>query len=73
MKPITLVAECACCGKEKKLKLTKKESELYMEYLIRGSSMGMIQDLFPRVPAWIRSCCIDQRSNSFGICPECSR
>lgn len=67
-----LTAVCSCCGHTEQFELNEKETETFYEYSLRGRQMGMLQDLFPRVPAWIRSCCIDQYSNGFCICPECS-
>jgi len=66
-----LLAECSCCGKEEEFELTKEETKLLDKYICYGRQMGMIQDLFPRVPAWIRSGCIDKGSNGFCICPDC--
>ena len=67
-----LYGECSLCGTEYEFKLNKKETEVYKKYLVLGRSMGMMQDLFPRVPAWIRSGSIDKYANGFCICPKCS-
>lgn len=66
-------ATCSVCGKVGVYKLNKKEKDTLMSYQILGRDMGFIQDLFPKVPAWIRSGAIDQYSGGFCICPDCSR
>ena len=68
---VELKATCSCCGKEESFTLNETETITLMEYEIFGREMGKIQDLFPRVPAWIRSGAIDQYSNGFCMCPEC--
>ena len=65
-------ALCACCGNTTVYEMDEEESKTYMEYVIRGREMGALQDLFPKVPNWIRSGAIDQYSSGFCICPECS-
>lgn len=67
-----LYGECSLCGEEYEFELNEQETETYKNYLVLGRSMGMIQDLFPRVPAWIRSGSIDKAANGFCICPKCS-
>lgn len=67
-----LIAQCSICGNEEKFELTDEELDTFYEYSLRGREMGMLQDIFPRVPAWIRSCCIDKYSGGFCICPKCS-
>ena len=66
-----LVTKCSVCGKEKGFELTERETEVLRKYICYGRQMGTLQKLFPRVPAWIRSGCIDQYSNGFCICPDC--
>ena len=44
---------------------------MYLNYQMNGRQLGFIQDLFPRVPVWIRSGAIDKYSDGFCICPEC--
>ncbi len=69
---ITLSATCSCCGRQVQFELDHGESVAYEEYRVFGSRMGMLQDIFPRVPAWIRSGAIDKRAFGFTICPKCS-
>ena len=68
----TLQAKCSCCGEIGTHKLTDEELATLKRYWCYGRQMGMIQDLFPNIPAWIRSGAIDQYSNGFCICPKCS-
>ena len=51
--------------------MDEKETKNYELYQIFGRYLGYIQDLFPNVPAWIRSGAIDQYSGGFCICPDC--
>lgn len=67
-----LVATCATCHENGIYIMDEKEMETLDEYYFKGRSMGMIQDLFPKIPAWIRSGCIDQYSGGFCVCPKCS-
>ena len=69
---IKITATCSLCGYEEEYALDQKESQTLLEYERLGRRMGYIQDLFPKVPAWIRSGAIDQYSNGFCICPKCS-
>lgn len=71
MDNITISATCSCCGKTVDYEMSEIETKTYLDYLIFGRSMGYIQDLFPDVPAWIRSGAIDQYSGGFCICPKC--
>ena len=68
---MTITATCSCCGKEKAYVLTAKEQKTLGQYRKSGRSMGMLQDLFPNIPAWIRSGVIDTTTGGFCICPEC--
>ena len=68
---MTLVATCACCGQAGVYEMNKEEAELLTRYWEKGRSLGFIQDLFPNVPAWIRSGAIDMYSDGFCICPDC--
>ena len=70
---ITLHAYCYYCDREKTFKLTEEETQTYLEYQKKGREMGLIQNVFPRVPAWIRSGAIDLYANGFCICPKCSK
>ena len=67
-----LVAKCSCCGNEGIYEMNEEEYKTFQRYKVYGRQMGYIQDLFPNVPAWIRSGAIDQYSDGFCICPECS-
>ena len=66
-----LLATCSICGKKEFFELTDEEENVFRKYLCHGRQMGYLQDLFPRVPAWIRSGAIDKYSNGFCICPRC--
>ncbi len=66
-----LVAKCACCGREGCYEMNDKEYATFLEYQHRGRELGYIQELFPKVPAWIRSGAIDKYSEGFCICPDC--
>ena len=68
----TLVAECAYCGQEGTYEMDEQETKTLDKYMIYGRQMGLLQNLFPKVPAWIRLGAIDQFSGGFCICPECS-
>lgn len=65
-------ARCVCCGQVGRYKMDDEEAQKFEEYQWRGRSMGMMQNLFPKVPARIRNGAIDQYSGGFCICPECS-
>ena len=67
-----ITATCSACGYSEQYKLSADEEILFSEYAERGRSMGRLQDLFPRIPAWIRSGAIDQMSGGFCICPVCA-
>ena len=67
----TITAKCACCGREEEYHLDEKEYYTLLRYQVYGRQLGYIQDLFPKVPAWIRSGAIDQFSGGFCICPDC--
>ena len=69
----TITAKCSCCGYEEKYDLSEEESITLIKYRLFGRQLGYIQDLFPNVPAWIRSGAIDKYSDGFCICPRCSR
>lgn len=66
-----LECECSICGKVETYNLDKEEQKTLTQYRYEGRSMGYLQELFPKVPAWIRSGCIDQYSGGFCMCPEC--
>ena len=68
---MTITAKCSCCGREEEYRLSKSEEATLAQYVVLGRQMGKIQDLFPDVPAWIRSGAIDKYSGGFCICPEC--
>ena len=64
-------AKCSYCGREEEYQLDKKEYYTLLRYQCYGRQLGYIQDLFPNIPAWIRSGAIDQFSGGFCICPYC--
>lgn len=68
----TLIAECKCCGKAETYEMNESETENLLKYMFFGNQAGHLEELFPKVPAWIRAGAIDQRSNGFCVCPECS-
>ena len=71
-KQITAItAKCSCCGYEETYSLDKEERRALAEYRIAGRAMGMIQNVFPKIPAWIRSGAIEPYANGFCICPKC--
>lgn len=70
---MTITAKCSCCGRTENYKLTITEAETLTQYRILGRGLGKLQDLFPSVPAWIRSGAIDKTTGGFCICPECGR
>lgn len=67
-----LIAKCSLCGTKAEYELNNEEQATYEEYLFKGREMGLLQNLFPNVPAWIRSSCIDKGSGGFCICPKCN-
>lgn len=68
-----LEAECNICGGKGGYLMDAEEKETYDNYQIRGREMGLLQDIFPKIPAWIRSGCIDKYSGGFCICPQCAK
>lgn len=64
-------AECSCCGKIGTYEMNQEEEKIFFGYQVFGRDMGILQDLFPEIPAWIRSGAIDQYSGGFCICPDC--
>ena len=68
-----IIAKCSNCGYEEKYILSEEESVTLTQYKQYGRKLGNIQDLFPHIPAWIRSGAIDKYSNGFCICPHCSK
>ncbi len=66
-----LIAICSCCGKAGVYEMNEEEYMTFLQYQIYGHQLGYIQDVFPNVPAWIRSGAIDQFSGGFCICPDC--
>ena len=67
-----LEATCSYCGEIGVYIMDDEEKEKKIEYYFKGRSMGMIQNIFPKIPAWIRSGCIDKYSNGLCVCPKCS-
>lgn len=70
---MTIIAKCSCCGQKKEYELTDLEEFNLEGYLIFGRDYGRLQDLFPNIPAWIRSGAIDKTSGGFCVCPECRK
>lgn len=68
----TIKAQCSCCGKEESYIMNAEEAETLLRYKVYGRQLGYIQELFPDIPAWIRSGAIDLYSGGFCICPDCS-
>lgn len=68
----TIYAQCSICGYGEQYKLDDEEMDNLVMYYTKGRQAGYLQDLFPKVPAWIRAGAIDQYSNGFCICPKCS-
>lgn len=65
---MTISTQCTCCKTIGKYELNAKETENFLRYQQYGPMAGMIQDLLPDVPAWIRS----GVTTGFCICPKCS-
>lgn len=70
---MTITAKCSCCGQKAEYELTDLEEFNFNGYQMFGREYGRLQDLFPNVPAWIRSGAIDKTSSGFCICPKCSK
>ena len=66
-----ITAKCAFCGREAIYYLNEDELITLQRYQCFGRQLGSIQDLFPKVPPWIRSGAIDLYSDGFCICPDC--
>ena len=69
---MTITATCSCCGRSEDYKLSELEEYNLEGYRRYGRGFGMLQTLFPDIPAWIRSGAIDQYSGGFCICPKCN-
>jgi len=67
-----ITAKCSCCGQTAEHVLTRAEQKALDQYRIYGRTMGKLQDIFPNIPAWIRSGAIDTTSGGFCICPKCN-
>lgn len=67
----TITAKCSCCGATETYTLSDLETYNLIGYRKFGRGFGMLQDLFPNIPAWIRSGAIDDSANGFCICPKC--
>ena len=70
---MTITAKCSCCGRTEDHELTQIEWFNFEGYKMFGRGYGKLQDLFPNIPAWIRSGAIDTTTNGFCICPECGK
>ena len=66
-----LTVRCSCCDKEGTYEMNEEEYVTLQRYWLHGRQLGYIQELFPNVPAWIRSGAIDQYSGGCCICPDC--
>ncbi len=69
----TIKAKCSFCGYEEEYPLSEEEALNLTFYDIFGRELGSLQDIFPKIPAWIRSGTIDKYSDGFCICPKCSK
>ena len=67
----TIAAKCSFCGYEEEYQLSKEEYCTLKRYQKYGRQLGLIQDLFPEIPPWIRSGAIDKYSKGFCICTNC--
>lgn len=70
---MTIMAKCSYCGRTETHKLTDTEEYNLTGYRLWGRAFGKLQDLFPDIPAWIRSGAIDNASGGFCICTKCGR
>ena len=70
MDKVVLIPICSVCGRKEEFELTEDETKVLKKYISYGRQMGTLQELFPRVPAWIRAGAIDQYSR-FCMCPDC--
>lgn len=66
-----LKAKCSNCNYQEEYILSEEESAILRKYECYGRHLGKIQELFPKIPAWIRSGAIDKTTNGFCICPNC--
>lgn len=64
-------ATCSICDETTEYRLDALETDRYKMYQYKGREMGLLQNVFPNVPAWIRSGAIDKYSGGFCICPKC--
>lgn len=68
----SIKATCSCCGKSETYVFSELEEYNLIGYQMFGRSFGLLQNLFPDVPAWIRAGAIDKTSGGFCICPKCA-
>ena len=66
-----ITVQCSLCGKKENYELDKNEQLALAAREAFGREAGTLQDLFPKIPAWIRSGAIDEYSGGFCICPKC--
>lgn len=66
-----LECKCSICGSKGSYLMGEPEKVAYDTYQLLGRQLGCIQNLFPLVPAWIRSGAIDKYGGGFCICPKC--
>ncbi len=65
-----LTATCACCGTQGSYETSHEEDQLLKKYYKGETGFTPIQELFPKVPQWIRAGAIDKKGNGFCICPD---
>ena len=69
----TLICQCQKCNKIGRYDMSEAETKLYEEYLIKNRSMGLLINIFPKIPAWISSGCLDNLKKENPICPDCQK
>lgn len=66
-----ITATCFCCGRVEEYLMSDEEYKNLEKYYEYGRNAGKLQDLFPKMPAWIRAS-LCRESDGFCICPECN-
>lgn len=46
-----ITAKCSCCGREETYLMNEEEYQTLLKYQCYRKQLGLIQDLFPEVPA----------------------
>ena len=69
------VAKCNCskCNEEGKYTLNADEVKNYMNYITKGPAAGTMEELFPNIPAWIRTGAINKFTDGKCLCPKCAK